>query len=393
MMNNFLTIKNFGPIKEATIELKPMLILIGGQGTGKSTLAKVLTICRDCLWYVSLLEKSEEYIYRPFRQYGIEEYFHEDSYIEYFENSIHIIYSDKKFNITCNGSSDEEELSKIFKLIASRENFKIMQRLGLSQAESVDDFFNKNKELIVSNYSTSLYIPAERNFAGVFSQSLANMMFANVPLPFTFISYIKYFEQAKKKYPVYEVPFLNITYKNNQDKEGILVSQGGENRLLSLGKCSSGIQSALPMLMVLEYCIEQNMYNSYVIEEPEQNLFPNNQLSILRFMIKKIHGGDKQPMHTITTHSPYILTAVNVSLLAGIIGEKEDLSEEVSEIISTEYQLKPGNVAAYALGDDEEYCRNIINEETGTIDQNYLDSTSVLMGQEYNKLYKLYLNH
>ena len=44
-MKNFLTIKNFGPIKEATIEMKPLLIIIGGQGTGKSTLAKMLTIC------------------------------------------------------------------------------------------------------------------------------------------------------------------------------------------------------------------------------------------------------------------------------------------------------------------------------------------------------------
>ena len=46
-MPGYLTIKNFGPIKDATIELKNFLVLIGGQGTGKSTIAKVLTICQE----------------------------------------------------------------------------------------------------------------------------------------------------------------------------------------------------------------------------------------------------------------------------------------------------------------------------------------------------------
>lgn len=44
---NRLVIKNFGAIEEASVELKPLLLLIGGQGTGKSTIAKVLSICRD----------------------------------------------------------------------------------------------------------------------------------------------------------------------------------------------------------------------------------------------------------------------------------------------------------------------------------------------------------
>lgn len=33
-------IKNFGPIKEAEIEVKSVLVLIGEQASGKSTVAK-----------------------------------------------------------------------------------------------------------------------------------------------------------------------------------------------------------------------------------------------------------------------------------------------------------------------------------------------------------------
>lgn len=40
--NDYIKIKNFGPVKDATIEIKPFLVLIGGQGIGKSTVAKLL---------------------------------------------------------------------------------------------------------------------------------------------------------------------------------------------------------------------------------------------------------------------------------------------------------------------------------------------------------------
>lgn len=55
------------------------------------------------------------------------------------------------------------------------------------------------------------------------------------------------------------------------------------------------------------------------------------------------------------------------------------------------FHLVPGCVAAYALGDTESYCKDIINPATGTIDQNYLDTTSDIIGQEFGKLYKLYI--
>ena len=41
-----LIIENFGPIKSIDIELRKMTVLIGPQASGKSTIAKVLGICR-----------------------------------------------------------------------------------------------------------------------------------------------------------------------------------------------------------------------------------------------------------------------------------------------------------------------------------------------------------
>ena len=41
-----LVIMNFGPIKSVDLKLGKMTILIGEQATGKSTIAKVLSVCR-----------------------------------------------------------------------------------------------------------------------------------------------------------------------------------------------------------------------------------------------------------------------------------------------------------------------------------------------------------
>ena len=93
IMDNYLKIRNFGPVKDAVIELKPFLVLIGGQGTGKSTIAKLLTICQDYLWYVNILQNNE-HIMAPFKLFNIHSYFTKHTFIEYKKGSIHIIYKD-----------------------------------------------------------------------------------------------------------------------------------------------------------------------------------------------------------------------------------------------------------------------------------------------------------
>ena len=46
-MNETLTIRNFGPIKDMSFEFKKINILIGDQGTGKSTVAKLVSAIKN----------------------------------------------------------------------------------------------------------------------------------------------------------------------------------------------------------------------------------------------------------------------------------------------------------------------------------------------------------
>ena len=42
-----LIVKNFGPLKDIEIEVREMVTFIGAQASGKSTLAKLLSIFED----------------------------------------------------------------------------------------------------------------------------------------------------------------------------------------------------------------------------------------------------------------------------------------------------------------------------------------------------------
>ena len=66
-------------------------------------------------------------------------------------------------------------------------------------------------------------------------------------------------------------------------------------------------------------------YTQFVIEEPEQNLFPDTQCELLYFLLSCLNHG-KAHRAIITTHSPYILYALNNCILANIV--RDDVPEE-----------------------------------------------------------------
>ena len=91
MKKEKLTIKNFGPIKSIDLDLGRITILIGEQASGKSTVAKVLAMCRFFSYIVNYQIdiknqdqfNSNDQFLSGLRKWGIEGYLKEDSKIIY----------------------------------------------------------------------------------------------------------------------------------------------------------------------------------------------------------------------------------------------------------------------------------------------------------------------
>ena len=61
-MNEQLIVKNFGPIKDATVDFKRVTVFIGPTGWGKSTLVKLAAIFRNRTLFTAKTSKEQQNI-------------------------------------------------------------------------------------------------------------------------------------------------------------------------------------------------------------------------------------------------------------------------------------------------------------------------------------------
>lgn len=378
-----LIVRNFGPITNLDIEIRPFTLFIGTQGSGKSTISKLLTICRDLRWWIQIL--TEENVLKPFVDFGINEYFQADSFFSYTLDDNQIKYEKGTFSYETNVKDDKETIIKVLKIIIAESSASFLERNGLTK-ENLSDPHTLN--LLKANFRMGLYVLAERNLVGNLSDSLASIMLHNIPLSNPLLEYMSIFEKAKKEFSTYDVPFFGIKYVKKEGKDTIELTN--KNKDISLSACSSGLQSALPMLMVIDYALKIDCFNSFVVEEPEQNLFPENQREVLGFFTTKLWNKEDNKF-VITTHSPYLLSCLNVLLLAYKLYEHEEIHEQVEEVVKRDFTVNPDAVAVYGLYPNEkEYCKSLISEKTGLVSVNELDSVSEIIGDDFDRLYELY---
>lgn len=385
-----LKISHFGPVKDLNVEILPLTVFIGTQGCGKSTVSKVLTICRDMSWILRLL-KHEDDLKTPFSKFCIDEFFYDNTYINYEValdlGHFAITYERGEFDIKVFDDTPEALASRIQSFLI-RSNQNLLAQLGADV--NAPDFMDKYGKLINSNARIILYVPAERNLAGSLSASLASMLAARVPLYDALIEYMSVFEKAKNTLREYKVPFLNaeFTIKDGKERIRVVDSTDKQERLLPLQACSSGIQSVLPLVMVIDYALQLDCFNAFVIEEPEQNLYPTNQRELLQFLLKRI---DKIQNAIITTHSPYILSCLNVAMLAWRIYSEFEGGKAAIDEVYDGVCFTHDIIAVYALDPDaDEYCKDLKDKNTHLIGINNLDAVSDIIGDEYDRLYRLY---
>ena len=384
MTRERLVVKNFGPITDLDIEIRPLTLFIGTQGSGKSTISKLLTICRDIRWRLQILK--EENVTKPFVDFGINEYFQDDSIISYICGDDEIKYEKNLFTYT-SGKDDKETVIKALSLLITKTSVSFLKKDGLTE-DNLSDPHTLN--VLKANYRIGLYILAERNLVGNLSDSLASIMLHQIPLSNPLLEYMSMFEKAKKEFSTYDIPFFGVKFVKKEGKDRIELTNKSKD--LPLSACSSGLQSALPMLMVIDYALKTDCFDSFVVEEPEQNLFPENQREVLGFFAMRLVN-NRKTQFVLTTHSPYLLSCLNVLMLAHKLHGHEKIRQQVEEVVNLSFAVDPEKVAVYSLNpntDNEPFCKSLISEKTGLVSVNELDSVSEIIGDDFDRLYNLY---
>lgn len=396
---NKLYIKNFGPIKEADIDIKSFNLFIGEQSIGKSTIAKLITMFTDNYTLAvicSLKKKGWDF---QLGMYDLKEYGKDNYIIEYkYSNkdcilSLSIDSQQVTVQVVKNGTiiSDDNQIQS--EIISMRKVFH--GKKYLKQLKESRDLLEKDKSF--SNLlelslvmSSSLYVPAERIMYSMINKLRSAIGIMGETIPVMFSRFSISLEQAKVRFSNYDSSIFDITYLN--EEKGSFFIEHSSKKKFSFNYASSGIQSTMPLILVLEDVAERE-YSSIVIEEPESNLFPSTQIEVLKFILSKARVDGR--IATVTTHSPYLLSALNNYLFAGLIEEKygKDAVESLDSVLPKDLRLNSDDCSVYSIGSDINngvYCKSLIDENTGMIDLNALDIISESLSDEFGLLESIY---
>ena len=391
-----LYVRNFGPITEAKIEVRRFNLFIGEQSIGKSTLAKLVTIFTDYINLTALLLNVDNMWKRLLTQYDLQSCISsEPDYVIIYEEhfrDIDIRIRIEKAVIDAHVFQNQQEITE--------ENMIFQKVMGLKRVfhqEKWDEVQNiEDKEKFRQSFGqlfrNSLYIPAERSITSIVRNIVPAIMMAKEQIPNNLLQFTLELGNAKSRFTNQKIDVLDLTYRKEEDEDAVVLEEG---LVLPLKSASSGIQSTLPLILTILYGIHHKEYDSFVVEEPECNLFPQKQVELLQFLIAQVCYNSR--MLTITTHSPYLLSALNNYLYAAALAKDlPKAKNQLEEVIPSLFWLEVNDSAVYSLGErinSGTYCKNLIDAETGLVDFNYLDGVSIMMGEEFGKLQDIQIAH
>lgn len=394
-----LRIRHFGPIKEGLSQNSGWLIfdkvtvLIGNTGSGKSTVAKLYSTLN---WLEKVLTKGElkpeqlvkgKSFVKHLAYQNIANYLNAKTEIEYKGDAYHFHYQNSSLVVT---------------------------------------------KLEDSHYSVPkiLYYPAERSLVGVLDRPEKMR-----GLPDSIYTFLYEYDKARNHFAKgFSIPFLNAKFEYSKlNKLGYIVNG---NYKLKMSETASGIQTALPMLMVAQYLnkvvdgqindennisVEQfrllaekvqkasksqrldgssltneistflaNTSNTRVvniIEEPELNLFPTTQKQVL-FNLLELNVGDNQLV--FTTHSPYLISYLALAIKAHQIDiSRPGKRYEISKVVPYGAAVPGQQVKVYEL-DEVNGTIALLDDIYGIpSDEHLLNAQLQEVNRSYNELQKI----
>ncbi len=397
-----IKIKNFGPIKEGYVEddgfldIKKVTIFIGNQGSGKSTVAKLISLMtwwekRGNRTIRKRFSKSVIPLFSKFQ--GISDYYYPNTVIDYCGDKFTVRYLD-----------DEEFLVNIENPVAEYITPKIM------------------------------YVPAERN-----TLSTINNMYGVTGMPEHLFAFSEELRRSNNELDNEKLKLPIGSFEYEYDKENETTFIVGPDYKINLQNASSGVQSFAPLYVVTrnlanlvtqsdeilrksmkaESILRMNeemaslevtdsipekdkiikrkeIRDKYltkcfinIVEEPEQNLFPTSQRHILNSLLEFNNQSEGNKL-IMTTHSPYMINYLSIAIQAGYLKDKiksDELLKRLKAIVPLNSTVKASDVVIYQLDEKDGTIRKLSDFEGIPSDKNFLNQSLA----EGNELFDLLL--
>ena len=403
-----IEIEGFLTISKAHFEIKKINILIGTQASGKSIVAKLVYFFKKFFSdiFIKSIENNQnktninKHVLEKFEQlFPKYTWDHQEFIITYKYNNYQVSISRKK-----TGSHYSLKFDYCAELKVLHKSLKTLYKKNLDEYET-SKRNNRDRKLqlhhknflyhkILENnfgvgFQSNIFIPASRSFFANLQKNVFSFLANNIDLDPLIKEFGSKYERAKR---YYFSSLLNDSKKNTilrkKFKNLITSIISGEYVVLeekdwiakngkktNLANASSGQQESLPMLIILSIWPFVNEYGMCFIEEPEAHLFPTSQKQVISILATIYKECDHS--FFITTHSPYILTAINNLVIGSDAydnchNDKDRL--QLSKLIPQDEIIKFEDVSAYTFNQGK--LESIMDEETRLIGSSIIDAVS-----------------
>ena len=400
-----IKIRNFGPIKEGYLEndgwmdIKKVTVFIGNQGSGKSTVAKLIS---TMTWFEKAINRRDfdpSWTSRGDLLGGL----HYQRILSYRNELSQIEYDGQRTKISINPSLNSQT---------------IIEKLGSYSVPKI------------------MYVPAERNFLSVVENAYG---LSNLPGPLrTFAEELKK-GQLQLNGTQVKLPLGGVQYKYDKQKDKAFLK--GKGFEIDVTESSSGFQSFAPLYLVSKFLSEEvekgeevlkdqlsadqlvrrtkeisnvsfdvslspqekdarikeidSRYLSTcfinIVEEPEQNLFPDSQRIMLNSLLEFNNKRNDNKL-IITTHSPYLINYLTLAVKGEELW-KSNLTESeqkaLEKIVPRKSALEPDDLVVYQLDEKKGTITRLETFDGLPSDENYLNEKLMEGNDLYAKLLRI----
>jgi hypothetical protein len=427
-----LTISDFSCLREAEFALSPINVIIGPQGTGKSVTTKLLYFISDMMTTAVQAAERGETIeeYKKWLSRTFNVWFPPSAW---GPSRFNIAYTAGDLNVRIlrrlSKGRPSSEVSVTFsdwfvdfyrraeELFSKERDQEYVDIDTAARVSATLDRSSRLRELVTRNLrallgddylSRQTFIPAGRAFFTSIGRLVAGFEQAGSLDPVT-VKFAKLFAnirdiRARRLPPRVDRLGTDFVEKRRQfmselfggeiryDRDAEYV-ETDDGRKVPFSSLSSGQQELLPMWSLMDYFneLDANRLSSSAIasrqlvyiEEPEAHLFPSAQSRLMEFLIGSVAQERSKRNLILTTHSPYILSKLNVFLKAGQLARRKKRNQDIDDIVPRSCWITRSQLSVYAI--EGGAISSLIDDE-GLIDGTYLDSISEETSREFSAL-------